>query len=45
MKGRERLARWPGIGNNSRGSDMRRQDKMQEDMTEPGAGPVGASAG
>jgi molecular chaperone GrpE len=33
MKGRERLARWPGIGNNSRGSDMRRQDKMQEDMT------------
>src|SRR5579871_4763435 len=33
MKGRERLARWPGIGNNSRGSDMRRQDKMQDDMT------------
>ena len=33
MKGKERLARWPGIGNNSRETDMRRQDKMQEDMT------------
>ena len=32
MRGRERLARWPGIGNNSRGIDMRRHDKMQDDM-------------
>ena len=33
MTGKERLARWAGMGNNSRGSDMRRQDKMQDDMT------------
>ena len=32
MKGKERLARWAGMGNNSRGSDMRRHDKMQDDM-------------
>src|SRR5580698_9106595 len=32
MTRKERLARWAGIGNNSRGSDMRRHDKMQDDM-------------
>ena len=32
MTGKERLARWAGMGNNSRGSDMRRHDKMQDDM-------------
>jgi molecular chaperone GrpE len=32
MTGKERLARWTGMGNNSRGSDMRRYDKMQDDM-------------
>jgi molecular chaperone GrpE len=33
MTRKERLARWAGIGNNSRGIDMRRHDKMQDDMT------------
>ena len=33
MTGRERLARWAGMGNNRRGNDMRRHEPMQEDMT------------
>src|SRR5260370_18972987 len=34
MKGRERLARWAGMGNNRRGNDdMRRHDKMQDETT------------
>src|ERR1700722_2644472 len=33
MTGKERLARWAGMGNNSRGNDMRRHEKMPDDMT------------
>jgi molecular chaperone GrpE len=34
MTGRERLARWTGIGNNRRGNDdMRRHEPMQDEMT------------
>lgn len=33
ITGKERLARWGWMGNNRRGSDMRRSKEMQEEMT------------
>jgi molecular chaperone GrpE len=33
MTGRERLARWAGMGNNRRGNNMRSSKEMQDEMT------------